>query len=139
MIKACLLFFIKFLLIHQMINLQKLWKIFFISSKKPFSFSLPLLRLFDNLLSKYLTFKIISCMQWLLWVIYQNYKEVWTSFCYRFSAWFFFVLHLILHLWTRFQCHTFFPSQDIKQNVFLSSYLNNWWLHELWDLSLIIL
>ena len=24
------------------------------------------------------------------------------------------------------QCHTFFPSQDIKQNVFLSSYLHGW-------------
>ena len=33
--------------------------------------------LFDNPLSKYLTFKRISCMQWLFWVIYQNYKEVW--------------------------------------------------------------
>ena len=38
---------------------------------------LPFLRLFDNPLSKYLTFKIISCMQWLFWVICQNYKEVW--------------------------------------------------------------
>ena len=38
---------------------------------------LPFLRLFDNPLSKYLTFKIISCMQWMFWVIYQNYKEVW--------------------------------------------------------------
>ena len=33
--------------------------------------------------------------------------------------------YLILHLWTRFQYHTFFPSQDIKQNVLLSSYLDN--------------
>ena len=35
------------------------------------------LRFFDNRLSKYLTFIIISCMQSLFWVIYQNYKEVW--------------------------------------------------------------
>ena len=32
-----------------------------------------------------------------------------------------------------------FPSQDIKQNVLLSSYLDNWWHHKLYDLSLIIL
>ena len=25
----------------------------------------------------------------------------------------------------KFQCHTFFPSQDIKLNVLLSSYLDN--------------
>ena len=35
------------------------------------------LRLFDNPLSKYLTVKRISCLQWLFWVIFQNYKEVW--------------------------------------------------------------
>ena len=23
----------------------------------------------------------------------------------------------MLYQWTKFQCHTFFPSQDIKQNV----------------------
>ena len=34
------------------------------------------LRLFDNPLSKYITVKRISCMQWLFWVVYQNYKEV---------------------------------------------------------------
>ena len=39
--------------------------------------NLPFLRLFDNHLSKNLTFKIISCMEWLFWVIYQNYREVW--------------------------------------------------------------
>ena len=27
--------------------------------------------------------------------------------------------------WTKFQCYTFFPSQDIKQNVLLSSYLDH--------------
>ena len=35
---------------------------------------LNFLRLFDNPLSKYLIFKIISRMKWLFWVIYQNYK-----------------------------------------------------------------
>ena len=35
------------------------------------------------------------------------------------------MLFIGYYLWTRFQCHTFFPSQDIKQNVSLSSYLGN--------------
>ena len=26
-------------------------------------------------------------------------------------------LILILYQWTKFKCHTFFPSQDVKQNV----------------------
>ena len=34
------------------------------------------------------------------------------------------VSYLILYLWTKFQCHTFFLSEDIKQNVLLSSYLD---------------
>ena len=34
------------------------------------------------------------------------------------------VLYLSLYQWTKFQCHTFSPSQDIKQNVLLSSYLD---------------
>ena len=32
---------------------------------------------------------------------------------------------LILYQWTKFQHHTFFLSQDIKQNVLLSSYLDS--------------
>ena len=32
---------------------------------------------------------------------------------------------MILDQWTKFQCHTFFPFQDIEQNVLLSSYLDN--------------
>ena len=27
------------------------------------------------------------------------------------------VSYLIIYLWAKFQCHTVFPSQDIKQNV----------------------
>ena len=44
-----------------------------------------------------------------------------TSLWCTFYAWFFHknVPCLILYLWTKFQC-TFFPSQDIKQNVLLS-------------------
>ena len=38
---------------------------------------LTFLKHFDNPLSKYLTFKRISCMQWLFWVFYQNKKGVW--------------------------------------------------------------
>ena len=34
-----------------------------------------------------------------------------------------------------FQHDTFFPSQDIKQNMLLSSYLDIWWHHKLKDLS----
>ena len=32
------------------------------------------------------------------------------------------VPYLIFYQWTEFQCHIFFPSQDIKQNVLLRSY-----------------
>ena len=51
----------------------------------------------------------------------------WTSFWCIFSAWLFHenVPYLILHQWTKFQCHTFFPSQDIKQNVLSNSYLDS--------------
>ena len=35
------------------------------------------------------------------------------------------VPYLILYQWTKFQCHIFFPSPDIKQNVLLSSYLDS--------------
>ena len=31
----------------------------------------------------------------------------------------------MLYQWTKFQCHIFFPSQDIKQSVLLSSYLDS--------------
>ena len=41
-------------------------------------------------------------------------------FCHKNVTYF-----LILCLLTNFQCNTFFPSQDIKQNVLLSSYLDN--------------
>ena len=34
-------------------------------------------------------------------------------------------LYLIVYHWTKFQCHTFFLSQDVKQNVSLSSYLDS--------------
>ena len=42
-----------------------------------------------------------------------------TSFLGIVFAWFFRknISYLILHELTKFQCRTFFPSQDIKQNV----------------------
>ena len=48
------------------------------------------------------------------------------------GAWLFHknVPHLIFYQWTKFQCHTLFLSQDIKQNVLLSSYLDSWWHHK---------
>ena len=51
-------------------------------------------------------------------------KRSGNSFQCTFSARFSYknVLYLILHLSTYFQCHTFLVSQDIKQNVPLSSY-----------------
>ena len=51
-------------------------------------------------------------------------KRSGNSFQCTFSARFSYknVLYLILHLSTYFQCHTFLVSQDIEQNVPLSSY-----------------
>ena len=53
------------------------------------------------------------------------------SFWCTFSSWFFHknVPDLIFYQLTKFQCHKFSPSHDIKQNVLLSSYLDNWWHH----------
>ena len=48
------------------------------------------------------------------------------NFWYTFSHDFFHknVPFLILYQWLKFQCHTLFLSQDIKQNMLLSSYLD---------------
>ena len=91
------------------------------------------IKVFGNPLSKYLIFKIISRIQWLFWVVYQIKKGPGTSFWCTFPAWFFHknVSYLIFYQWTKFQCHIFLPSQYIKQNVLLSSYLDSWWLHKL--------
>ena len=58
-------------------------------------------------------------MKWLFGLFTKIIKRSGTSFCCTFSAWLSYknVLYLILHLWTKFQFHIFFPSQDIKQNV----------------------
>ena len=101
---------------------------------------LPFLRLLDDPLSKYLTLKEFIVCNGCFGLFAKILKRSGTCFCCTFSAWFFYkdVLYLILHLWTKFQCHTFFPSHDIKQNVLLSSYLDNWWRHKPYDLFLII-
>ena len=80
------------------------------------------LRLFDNLFSKYLLFiflEFLAC-NGCLELFIKIKKGSGTNFWCTFSAWFFHknVSYLILYLWTKFICHTFFPSQDIKQNVF---------------------
>ena len=31
----------------------------------------------------------------------------------------------MLYQWTKFQCHILFPSEDIKKNVLLGSYLDS--------------
>ena len=51
-----------------------------------------------------------------------------SSFWCTFWAWFFHknVAYLILYQWAKFQCHTCFPSQGIKPNKLLSSYLDSW-------------
>ena len=60
-----------------------------------------------------------------------------TNFWSTFSAWFSHknVPYLILYQWTKFQCHTLFLSQNIKQNVFLSSHLDSWWHRKLYGFS----
>ena len=53
-------------------------------------------------------------------------RELWLVFGAHFLHGFSIknVPYLILFQWTKFQCHTLFLSQDIKQNVSLSFYLD---------------
>ena len=78
---------------------------------------LTFLRLFDDSLPKYLIFKRISRIQWLFWVIYQvkNRLTSGAHFLHDFPKKD--VPYLMLYQWTKFHCHTFFPSGDIKQKV----------------------
>ena len=64
-----------------------------------------------------------------VWLFIKIKKESGTSFVCTFSASFFHknVTYSRLYQLIKFQCHTFFPSQDIKQNMLLSSYLDNSW------------
>ena len=55
-------------------------------------------------------------------------RDLELAFGANFRYVFFFhknVPYLLLYQWTKFQYHTLFLSQDIKQNVLLSSYLDS--------------
>ena len=58
------------------------------------------------------------------WLFTKVIRGLGPAFAAHFLHDFFYknVIYVILHLWAKFQCPTFFPSQDIKQNVLLSSY-----------------
>ena len=79
---------------------------------------LTFVRVFDDPLSKYLTFKRISCMQWLFWVIYQKLKggvglAFGAHFLHDFSIKN--IFYLTLYQRAKFQHHASFPSQDVKK------------------------
>ena len=63
-------------------------------------------------------------------------KASGASFWCTFSVWSFYKKYLILYQLTKFQCHTLFLSQDVKQNVLLSFYLDRWWRHKLFKFFL---
>ena len=66
-------------------------------------------------------------MQWLFWIITKIKKWFGLAFGAHFMHYFsiIFFFYLIPYIWTKFQGHTFFSSQDMKQNMLLSSYLDN--------------
>ena len=66
-------------------------------------------------------------MQSLFGLFIKIKKGSGTSFWWAFSTWIFHknALYLIFCQLTKFQCHTFFPSPDIEQNMLLNSYLDN--------------
>ena len=78
---------------------------------------LTFLMLFDNPLSKYLSFKRNSCIQNLFWIFSRIKKVYGDSFWCTFSAWFFDknVFYLILYERAKFQCHIYsFPRYQTK-------------------------
>ena len=90
-------------------------------------------KLFDHCLSNiWLVKEFLACNDY-FGLFTKIRKRPGISFWCTFSAWFFYTnaAYLILYQLTEFQCHIFFLSQDIKQNVLLSSYLDNWWCHKL--------
>ena len=79
---------------------------------------------------------VLFLKEWLFYLIFDGCFGLFTkikkgfgaSFWSTFSVWFLHkIFYVILYQLTKFQCHTFFPSQNIKQNMLLSSYLDNWW------------
>ena len=74
-IKACVKNYIRCLSFHRKSSFRARNIQIFVTCSLPFRTShiqVNFLRLLDNLLSKHLIFKRISCMQWLFWFIYQN-------------------------------------------------------------------
>ena len=66
-------------------------------------------------------------MQGLFWVVLAKLKRgLGLTFGAHFLHDFFHknLPYLILYQWAKFQCHALFLSQDIKQNMLLSSYLD---------------
>ena len=84
---------------------------------------LTFLKFFDDTLSKYAILKELIGCNGCFGLFTKIKKRSGTSFWCTSSALFFHknVPYLVLYQWTKFQCHTFFSSQDIKQNVLLSS------------------
>ena len=78
------------------------------------------LRFFDNPLSKYLIFKFLACIGCFELFVKRGVSTFWCTF----SAYFFHinVPYLIPYQLTKFQYQTQFPSQNIKQYIFLNSY-----------------
>ena len=89
---------------------------------------LTFLRVFDNL-SKYLIYFQKNFLHTMAVLVYL--PKLKRGLELAFGAYFLhefsikIVLYLILYQQTKFQCHNFFPSKDIKQYVLLSSYLDS--------------
>ena len=83
-------------------------------------------RLFDNSLSKYLILKHFLAYNSCFGLFAKIIKGSWTGFRCIVSAGKNLPCLMLCQL-TKFQCHILFPSRDIKlkQNVLLSSYLDN--------------
>ena len=82
------------------------------------------IKIFDNPLSKYLTFKIIYAPNGCSWLLTKLKKGLELAFGKHFFHDFF--TYLILYQVTKFQMPCFFSLQHIKQNMLLSSYLDNY-------------
>ena len=89
------------------------------------------LRLFDNPLTSILFLKDFFGYDGGFGSFTKIERDSENSFWCKFSAWFFHkhVLYLTLSLWIKFQYHTFFLFQNIKQNVLWRSSLGNLWRH----------
>ena len=98
---------------------------------------LSFLKLFDNNLSKYFTFKITSCMQWLFWIIYQNYRGLVLAFAahflHHFSIKMFFIWYFIYG--QSFNVIPFFPSYQTKCVVefLFRQLMSSWTLRFIFD------